>query len=308
MKKILFTVAFISLCVSQSTAHVSLIKGNGSHQQDVTIKTEKVAGNIYVLYGQGGNIGVSAGSDGLLMIDDQFARIVDKIKVELKKLGSETPKFLINTHWHGDHTGGNEIFGKNSIIMAHTNVRKRMLETTFFRGEKRTPSPKVALPAITYNDEFSVFFNGEEIRAKYFPNGHTDGDTVIFFTGSNVVHLGDDFFVGRFPFVDLESGGSVPGLLRNLGELVQIIPADAILIPGHGNVSDINGLRDYYQMILETTLIIRKQMKEGKTVEQIKAAGLPEKYKEAGSGFIKTDAWIETVYKSYSINMSEAGK
>ena len=308
MRKILFIITLLSLCVTQSLAHVSLIKGNKNLQQDVKIKTEKVAGNVYVLYGQGGNIGVSAGADGILMIDDQFAPLADKIKAELAKLGDSTPKFLFNTHWHGDHTGGNEIFGKDSIIMAHANVRKRMLETTMFRGEKRTPSPKVALPVITYEDGVSVYFNDEKIRAEYFPNGHTDGDTVLFFTGSNVVHLGDDFFAGKFPFVDLESGGSVPGLLRNLGELMQMIPADAKLIPGHGQVSNVEGLRDYYAMLLETTLIIRQQMKGGKTLEQIKTASLPDKFKEAGSGFINTDAWIETVYKSYSMSMLEVKK
>ncbi len=307
MKKVLFSIILIISCYSHSLAHISLVKGNHNKQQ-VTIRTEKVAGNVYILFGQGGNIGVSVGADGLLMIDDQFAPIADKIKAELAKLGSDKPRFLFNTHWHGDHTGGNEIFGKDSIIMAHANVRKRMAEMTMFRGEKRTPSPKVALPMITYNEGVSVHFNGEEVRAEYFPNGHTDGDTILFFTGSNVVHLGDDFFVGRFPFVDLESGGSVPGLIKNIGELIQMIPADAKLIPGHGAVSTIDDLRDYHQMLTETTLIVRKAMKQGKTLEQLKAAGLPEKFKEAGSGFIKTDVWIETIFKSYSMNMMDLKK
>ena len=303
MKKIWFSLVLISLLCVNSFAHVALLKDARNAQQQVTIKTEKVAGNVYVLYGQGGNIGVSVGSDGLLMIDDQFANIADKIKAELAKLGSDKPKFLFNTHWHGDHTGGNEIFGKDSTIIAHINVRKRMLETTMFRGQARQPSPKVALPMITYKEGVSMHFNGEEIRAEHFPNGHTDGDTVLFFTNSNVVHPGDDFFVGRFPFVDLESGGSVQGLMKNIGELIQMIPADAKLIPGHGQVSTIDDLRDYNQMLVETTLIVRSAVKQGKTLEQIKAAGFPEKFKEAGSGFIKTDAWIETIYKSYSVNM-----
>lgn len=307
MKKIFLSIVLIIFCALNSSAHISLLEGNHGKQQ-VTVRTEKVAGNVYVLFGQGGNIGVSAGSDGLLMIDSQFANIADKIKAELAKLGSDKPRFLFNTHWHGDHTGGNEIFGKDSIIMAHANVRKRMAETSFFRGQSRTPSPKVALPIITYNEGVSVHFNGEEIRTEYFPDGHTDGDTILFFTGSNVVHLGDDFFVGRFPFVDLESGGTVPGLMKNIGVLLQMIPADAKLIPGHGQISTIEDLRDYHQMLAETTLIVRRAMKEGKTLEQIKAAGLPEKYKEAGSGFIKTDAWIETIYKSYSVNMMDTKK
>lgn len=306
MKRVFLSVILIISCVSFSSAHITLLKNYD--QQQTTFKTEKVAGNVYVLYGQGGNIGVSVGEDGMMMIDTQFANIADKVKAELEKLGTDKPKFIFNTHWHGDHTGGNEIFGKDSLIIAHSNVRKRMLETTLFMGEKRTPSPKAALPVITYTEGVSLHFNGEEIRAEYFPNGHTDGDTVLFFTGSNVVHLGDDFFVGRFPFVDLESGGTVEGLMNSIAKLMQMIPADAKLIPGHGQVSTIDDLRDYYQMLAETTLIVRKAMKEGKTLEQIKTAGFPEKFKEAGSGFIKTDAWIETVYKSYSPNMSEMKK
>lgn len=306
MKKVWVAIFLIASLSANSFAHVTLLK-NYNHQQEV-FKTEKVAGNVYVLYGRGGNIGVSNGADGLMIIDTQFAEVADKIKAELAKLGSDKPRFVFNTHWHGDHTGGNEIFGKDSIILAHTNVRKRMLETTLFRGEKRTPSPKAALPVLTYNEGVSLHFNGEEIRAEYFPNGHTDGDTVLFFTGSNVVHLGDDFFIGRFPFVDLESKGSVEGLLRNIGALLQMIPADAKIIPGHGQVGTIENLRDYHNMILETSLIVRKAMKEGKTLDQIKKAGLPEKYKEAGSGFIKTDTWIETIYKSYSTNMMEVKK
>lgn len=306
MRKIWLTTFLIGLLCSNSLAHISLVKGiHNEPQQQVTFRTEKVAGNVYVLFGQGGNIGVSVGADGMMTIDTQFANIADKIKAELAKLGSDKPRFVFNTHWHGDHTGGNEIFGKDSIILAHTNVRKRMLETTMFRGQARKPSPAVALPLITYDEGVSIHFNGEEIRAEYFPNGHTDGDTVLFFTGSNVVHLGDDFFAGRFPFVDLESGGTVPGLINNIGRIIQMIPADAKLIPGHGAVSTLEDLRDYHQMIIETTLIVRKAMSEGKTLEQIKTAGLPEKYKEAGSGFINTNTWIETIFRSYSVDMKK---
>ena len=307
MRKFWLATFLITILGANLFAHVTLLK-NYNQQQQVTFKTEKVAGNIYVLYGQGGNIGVSYGEDGMMIIDTQFANIADKIKAELAKLGTDKPKFVFNTHWHGDHTGGNEIFGKDSLIVAHANVRKRMLEMTMHRGQARQPSPKVALPMITYNEGVSLHFNGEEICAEYFPNGHTDGDTVLFFTGSNVVHLGDDFFVGRFPYVDMESGGTVEGLMNNIARLIQMIPADAKLIPGHGKVSTIDDLRDYYQMLAETTLIVRKAMKDGKTLEQIKTAGFPEKFKDAGSGFIKTNEWIETIYKNYSTNMSEMKK
>ncbi len=307
MRKLISIVILGSLFVSTSFAHISLIKGSHSiNQQETVFKTEKVGGNVYALFGQGGNIGVSYGEDGLLTIDTQFENVADKIKAELKKLGSDKPKYTFNTHWHGDHTGGNIIFGQDAIIIAQTNVRSRLLSTTGRDGKPKTPTAKIALPMITYDKGLSVHFNGEEIKAVHFPKGHTDGDTVIFFTGSNVVHLGDDFFVGRFPFVDLASGGSVEGLVKNIGELIQMIPSDAKLIPGHGAVSTIDDLKDYHQMLIETTLMIRKSMKEGKSLDEIKKAGFPEKYKDAGSGFIKTDGWIETIFQSYSPKMMVA--
>ncbi len=302
MRKILFSIVALFAGVSLVSAHTSLLKGDHLHsnnQQDVVIKTEKVAGNVYVLFGQGGNIGVSVGKDGILMIDDQFERIADKIKAALKELGSDKPRFLFNTHWHGDHSGGNPVFGADSIIIAHTNVRTR-LSTPNSGGREFKPLAPVGLPMITYNEGLSIHFNGEEVRAVYYPSGHTDGDTVLFFTASNVVHLGDDFFVGRFPFVDLNSGGSVEGLAKNIGELIKTIPADAKLIPGHGAISTVNDLKTYHQMLLETTSIVREKMKT-KSLDDIKKEGFPEKYKEWGSGFIKTEAWIETIYKSYSV-------
>ncbi|MGI9056841.1 MAG: hypothetical protein ACR2F2_13685 [Pyrinomonadaceae bacterium] len=165
MKKFWLSTFLIGLLCVNSFAHITLYK-NYEHQQQVTFRTEKVAGNVYVLFGQGGNIGISYGADGMMIIDTQFANIADKIKAELAKLGTDKPNFIFNTRWHGDHTGGNEVFGKDSIILAHSNVRKRMIETTLFRGEKRTPSPNVALPMITYNEGVSLYFNGEEIRAE----------------------------------------------------------------------------------------------------------------------------------------------
>ncbi|MEZ5344910.1 MAG: MBL fold metallo-hydrolase [Pyrinomonadaceae bacterium] len=306
MRRIIFSIGAFCLFTSTALGHISLIKGShktANGQQ--TFKLEKVSGNIYTLFGQGGNIGVSYGEDGLLTIDTQFAPIADKIKVELKKLGSDKPKYVFNTHWHGDHTGGNEIFGQDAVIIAHQNVRERLLSTTDTRGQARTPTAKPGLPSITYGSGLSVFFNGEEIKAVHFKKGHTDGDSVIFFTGSNVVHLGDDFFVGRFPFVDLNSGGSVPGLIKNIGEMIQMIPADAKLIPGHGPVSTLSDLRDYHQMLIDTTISVRTDMKNGKSLEDIKKAAFDGKFKEAGSGFINTDAWIETIHKSYSMKMTK---
>ena len=266
----------------------------------VQMKATKVAGNVYMLEGAGGNIGVSVGDDGLLIVDDQFAPLADKIRAALKGLADKKLRFILNTHWHGDHTGGNIAFGPEATIIAHDNVSKRLAteqKSTVFNST--TPaSPKEALPVITFDQSLSVHFNGEDIRAIHFPHGHTDGDSVIFFSASNVVHLGDDFFAGRFPFVDLESGGSVEGLVKNIGELVNKIPADAKLIPGHGPISTLDDLKNYHRMLQQTTKIVRRKIAAGKTLDQIKSEGLPDEWKTWGTGFIKTDRWVETIYKS----------
>ena len=268
----------------------------------VEITATKVAGNIYMLQGQGGNIGVSVGADGILIVDDQFAPLADKIKAALKTLGEGKLKFVLNTHWHGDHTGGNVQFGPDAPIIAHDNVRRRLAteqKSEFFKHT--TPaSPKEALPVITFDKSLSVHFNGEEIKVIHFPQGHTDGDSVIFFTNSSVVHMGDDFFVARFPFVDLESGGSVQGLTKNIAEIIPKLAADVKIIPGHGPISTVEDLKQYHHMLLETTAVVQSKMKAGKTVAQIKAEGLPAEWASWGSGFIKTDVWLETIYRSLS--------
>ena len=266
----------------------------------VQMKATKVAGNVYMLEGAGGNIGVSVGDDGLLIVDDQFAPLADKIRAALKGIADKKLHFILNTHWHGDHTGGNVAFGPEATIIAHDNVRKRLSteQKSAVFNNTTPPSPKEALPVITFDQTLTVHFNGEDIRAIHYPNGHTDGDSVIFFSASNVVHLGDDFFAGRFPFVDLESGGSVEGLVKNIGELITKIPNDAKLIPGHGPISTLDDLKSYHRMLQQTTEFVRGKIKAGKTLDQIKSEGLPAEWAPWGTGFIKTDRWVETIYRS----------
>ena len=276
-----------------------------SQEQQVQVKTTHVAGNVYMLEGRGGNIGVSVGDDGVVMVDDQFAPISDKIKAAIKELGGDRPKFILNTHWHGDHTGGNEVFGREgSTIVAHTNVRKR-LSTEQKRGERvMPPKPKEAWPVITFDESLSIHMNGEEIRALHVPNGHTDGDAIIFFTKSNVVHMGDQFFSGRFPFVDLNSGGSVAGYIKNVEKVLAEVPADAKIIPGHGPLSTVEDLKTFHNMLLETTAIVKEQIDAGKSLEEVKAAGLPDKWSSWASSFIPVERWVEIIYRSHTREMS----
>lgn len=286
--------AALILCLGVPTSYAQ------TDWSKVEIKVIKVSGNVYMLEGAGGNIGVSVGPDGILIVDDQFAPLADKIKAALKTLGEGKLKFVLNTHYHGDHTGGNVVFGHDAPIIAQTNVRKRLSEEQKSKFFNRTtpPSPKEALPVITFDQSVSVFFNGEEIKVIHFPRGHTDGDSVIFFHNSNVVHMGDDFFNGRFPVVDLEAGGDVEGMTKNIADIISRLPPTVKIIPGHGPLSDVDGLKAFHRMLVETTDIVRKRIAAGKTFEQIKAEGLPEEWKTWGSGFINTDRWLELLYNS----------
>ena len=300
MKRFFAVVVAASCCLNvaaHGVGHGHMIAQQTDWSQ-VEIKTSKVAGNVYMLEGRGGNIGVTAGPDGLLIVDDQFAPLAEKIRAALRQLNPGALKFVLNTHWHGDHTGGNAALAKEATLVAHTNVRKRLAAGSNQPGRVVPAAPKEALPLITYDNAVSFHFNGEEIRVIPFPAGHTDGDSVIFFTTSNVIHMGDDFFAGRFPFVDIDSGGSVEGLTRNIEEVIQKAPAGVKVIPGHGPLSTVDDLKTYLGMLRETTDLIRERIRQGKTVEQAKAEGLPEKWKSWGSGFINTDRWIETIYRS----------
>lgn len=264
----------------------------------VEMKATKVAGNIYALYGAGGTIGVSAGPDGLLIVDDQFAPLADKIHASLKSINPGKLKFILNTHWHGDHVGGNEIFGAEAPIIAQTNVRNRMKTGQNIPDDVVKPAPAIALPVITFDQSLSVHFNGEEIRVIHYEHGHTDGDSVIYFTKSNVIHMGDLFFNGAFPFVDLDSGGDVEGYLRDVDAVIAVAPADAKIIAGHGPVGTVGDLKTYRRMISESIALVKASIEAKKTEEEIRKLEVPAEWKSWSTGFIKAPDWYGTIYKS----------
>ena len=260
------------------------------------MKVIKISGNVYMLQGAGGNIGVSVGDDGIVIVDDQFAALAPKIKEALKAISAKPVKFVINTHYHGDHTGGNAIFGREGTIIATDNARKRLENGTSVFGEKIPPAPKGALPVVTFNDRATIWANGEEIRLLHLPNGHTDGDAVVWFTKSNVVHMGDLFFNGTFPFVDSENGGSVKGLVADLEKVLSTLPDDVKVIPGHGPLSDKPGLRKFADAMKGTWDAVAAGVAAGKTLDQLKSEKVLAQWDAMGQGFIKTDAWIEKIY------------
>ena len=271
----------------------------------VEMKVTKVAGDVYMLQGAGGNIGASVGEDGIVIVDDQYAPLADKIQAALKGITDKPVRFIINTHYHGDHTGGNAYFQKQAPIIAHDNVRKR-LESGGAAGNGGSihmdvkPSPKEALPIITFDHDVTVHLNGEDIRALYFPAGHTDGDSIIFFPKSNVVHMGDDFVTYGFPFIDVDSGGSINGMIEGVEKVIGQVPADVKIIPGHGPVSSVDDVRAYLTMLKATRDVVAKALQEGKSLDQMKQAKLLEPWKKYSGDFIKDDAFLETLYNSLS--------
>jgi cyclase len=271
----------------------------------VQIKVTKVSGNIYMLQGAGGNMAASVGDDGILLVDDEYAPLADKILAALQTVAPGKPvRFLINTHYHGDHTGGNAAFGaRGATIIATENLRKR-LENGSSGGNGGTvkfqqpAQPKEALPIITFDDQITVHFNGEAIRVMHFPAAHTDGDSVVYFTKNNVVHMGDEFVRYGFPFIDVKGGGSVEGMIAACEKVAATLPPDVKVIPGHGAVATLDDIRAYTQMMKDTMAAVQKALAEHKTLEQMKEEKILAPWQKYSGNFVNSDAFIDTIYYS----------
>jgi glyoxylase-like metal-dependent hydrolase (beta-lactamase superfamily II) len=256
---------------------------------EVTIRTVPVAGGLHMLIGQGGNIGVLVGDDGVLMIDDQFDRLAPKIKAAIAALSDEPVGFVINTHHHGDHTGGNPIFAAGATIVAHRNVRTHLIDDG---------KPKAGWPVITYDSDVTFHLNGVTIRAVHFPRGHTDGDSIVFFDELDAVHAGDHFFRNRFPFIDLDAGGDPVQLLANVDRLLDQLKPGTKIIPGHGDLATVEDLRTYRTMLAESIEHVNELLAQGKSLTEAKKIGPPAKWASWGTGFVTGDRWIETLYRA----------
>lgn len=285
----------IALCCLPAVAAAQ----NNPDFSKAQVKATKVAGQVYVIEDaspefSGGNIGVSVGADGIVLIDDKFAPLAPKIEAALKTISDKPVRFIISTHFHADHTDGNIAFAAKATVIAHDNTRKRMAAG---QGKDNPPAPAAALPIITFDDKLSIHLNGEDIHAVHFPSAHTDTDVVIFFPKSNVVHLGDEFFNGMFPFIDTDGGGSVKGLIANLTKLLPQLPAGAKLIPGHGPVATAKELRAFLTMLEQTSGFVEAGIKAGKTLDQLKQDKTLAKFDSWAKGFFKTEQFIEMLYK-----------
>jgi glyoxylase-like metal-dependent hydrolase (beta-lactamase superfamily II) len=276
------TLAAITLICSSISTHAD------DRFAKVTIDAQRVQQNVYVVYGSGGNIGVLADANTSLMIDDQFEPLAPKIEQAIEALDEKPGKisYVVNTHYHGDHTGSNAYFSKTASVLAHENVRKRLAQKS-----------AQGLPVITYSDGVKLHIGEETVHVKHLKNGHTDGDSVVYFEKANVWHLGDLFFESRFPYIDLNSGGSLAGYIENLQHLLMKIDDDAPIIPGHGSLTNKAGLQSSLSMILGTAAEVRLAKQNGQTLEQILKSGLDEKWSEWSWNFITEEKWIRTLYQ-----------
>jgi glyoxylase-like metal-dependent hydrolase (beta-lactamase superfamily II) len=274
-----------------------------SAQQDINkveIQTVAVTKDIYMLMGQGGNIGVSAGEDGVFMIDDQFAPLSAKIRKSVSAISKKPIRFLLNTHWHFDHTGGNEAFSQEgALIIAHNNVRERMANGQFVQAFNMDipPANPAALPVLTFDKDITFHWNNDVIRVEHPAPAHTDGDAVVFFESANVVHMGDLYWNGLYPVIDADSGGSTSGLVRGVREVLARIDNNTKVIPGHGLLASKVELENYLHMLTTVNDRVSKLRAEGKTLEQVIAAKPTADFDSTwGVAYLNGDQWTTMVY------------
>ena len=299
-----FDRCLIGLVSFASVLTTSTVTVGQQNLEDVEITTIPVAEGIYMLKGAGGNIGVLAGEDGVFLIDDQYAVLSDKIMAAVEEISQEPIRFLINTHWHQDHTGGNENFGNAGVtIIAHDNVRDRLSTEQFMEAidRKVSPSPPEALPIITFNDTVTFYLNDEEVRAFHPAPAHTDGDTIIHFKDANVIHAGDIYFNGSYPFVDIDSEGSLLGIITAVEELLSLADDRTLIIPGHGELSNKAELENYHKLLIAVRDRVSQAIAEGISVDDFVASNPTAEFDETwGNGFLNPEQFLRIVYTDLS--------
>jgi glyoxylase-like metal-dependent hydrolase (beta-lactamase superfamily II) len=293
------------IITSLTLSGISKVIAENHHSSSPSFKTTKLTDTILMLQGKGGNLALIMGKQGLLLIDADYKEMSEALKKELSKYGGVGKlMYLINTHWHGDHTEGNYEIGRHTQIIAHDNVRSRLLtpqEIKLFKMVSK-PYPKHALPTITYEKKMSLYMNSEEIEIIHFSRGHTDGDSIVFLKSSNIVHMGDHYFSGFFPFIDIANGGNVLNMAKNISVVLKKINKSTKVIPGHGSLSNKKELQDFYDMLVGTSGEVKSMMDNGLSLEKIQSKGLSSKWAEWTDGFISTKVWIGIVHSSLIVD------
>jgi glyoxylase-like metal-dependent hydrolase (beta-lactamase superfamily II) len=278
---------------------------------ETTLKISKIRNNVYMIEGVngfvGGNVAVSIGEDGVLLVDSLVDGRTGQLNQTLSKLGATKTRYLLNTHWHGDHTGGNAKLSEQATIIAHDNVRKYLQQDNKnYFGESKA-APAAAWPVLTFDSQMTVHFNDDVIKLKHYPNGHTNGDAMVYFKKANVLHMGDEFFKGIFPFVDLSTGGSVVGLTANINRVIKQMPADVLIIPGHGTLANIEDLKVYRDMLEHSIKTVKAGIAAGMDLAAIQHKGLGQKMIVWSKGFIPEKDWIEFTYLSLQQQDGKSG-
>jgi glyoxylase-like metal-dependent hydrolase (beta-lactamase superfamily II) len=268
----------------------------------VEVTSKKLTESVHVLFGAGGNLAVSVGSDAVFLVDDQYAPLTPKIKAAIAAITDKPVRFVLNTHWHGDHTGGNENLGSSGVlIVAHDNVRRRMSTEQLIAAfnEKVPPSPAAALPIVTYSDDVTFHLNGDEIHCFHVPPAHTDGDSIVHFRQANVVHMGDVFFNGLYPFIDVSSGGSLEGMIGAADRVLALVDDKTQIIPGHGPLGTRADLQAFRDMLAGVRDRVKPLVTQGKSLAEVQAAKPTAAYDEKwGKGFLKPDTFVAIAYES----------
>ena len=294
----------LGIAGASATLSCTLLAPAGAQNPDsVQIRAEKLTEGTYVLFGRGGNIGLSVGAEAVFVVDDQFAPLTPKVLAAIASITDRPVRFVLNTHWHFDHTGGNENMGKaGALIVAHDNVRRRMSTKQFIEFIKREEPAAApgALPVVTFNDAVTFHINGDEVAVFHLPRAHTDGDAVVHFRRTNIVHMGDVYVTGSFPFVDLSSGGSVSGIIGGVERVLALINDDTKVIPGHGPMSNKAALGAYHAMMVTVRDRVRVEAAKGRTLEQILASKPAAEFEQFGRGFIKADDFVRFAHAETS--------
>ena len=289
--------------VTATLLAITALPGQAQMTIPEAAKVQKIADGLHVVMGMGGNIAVSSGEDGVLIVDDDMPPVAGKIAAAIATITDKPVDMVFNTHWHFDHTGGNKFFGeKGALIIAHDNVRARMAvdQTSLLTNSVTKASPKVALPVVTFDNEISFHLNGLTIVAKHVKRpAHTDGDAILYFKEANVIHMGDNFFNGLYPVVDISAGGTADGMIAAMDAVIAEVNADTVIIPGHGPVSDIDGLRAFRSMLDTVNTRIRALVEQGKTADEVVSLAPTADYDaEWAWEFMPAERWTRLMYDS----------